>query len=100
MLEAGRRLKQLPGFPRLEMGRADQFFERRERRLEDRNDVPVWDSELLSGVPPGHVHRSGAPEAAQHALAATLSCGGALRRLRSELGREGVSSRRPGRLIL
>jgi hypothetical protein len=41
MLEAGRRLKQLPGFPRVEMGRADQFFERLERSLEGRNDVPV-----------------------------------------------------------
>jgi alpha-mannosidase len=46
MLEAGRRLKQLPGFPRLEMGRADEFFERLERNLEGRNDVPVWDGEL------------------------------------------------------
>jgi alpha-mannosidase len=46
MLEAGRRLKQLPGFPRMEMGRADEFFERLERSLESRNDVPVWDGEL------------------------------------------------------
>jgi alpha-mannosidase len=46
MVEAGRRLKQLPGFPRLEMGRADEFFERLERSLEGRNDVPVWDGEL------------------------------------------------------
>jgi alpha-mannosidase len=46
MVEAGRRLKQLPGFPRLEMGRADQFFERLERSLEGRSDVPVWDGEL------------------------------------------------------
>jgi alpha-mannosidase len=46
MLEAGRRLKQLPGFPRLQMGRADEFFERLERTLQGRTDVPVWDGEL------------------------------------------------------
>jgi alpha-mannosidase len=46
MVEAGRRLKQLPGFPRLEMGRADAFFERLEQSLADRGDVPVWDGEL------------------------------------------------------
>ena len=46
MLEAGRRLKQLPGFPRLEIGRADLFFERLEQSLEGRTDVPVWDGEL------------------------------------------------------
>ena len=46
MLEAARRLKQLPGFPRVEIGRADQFFERLEQNLQGRNDVPVWDGEL------------------------------------------------------
>src|SRR5207237_8914342 len=46
MIEAGRRLKQLPGFPRVEMGRARDFFERFEHKLAQRRDVPVWDGEL------------------------------------------------------
>jgi alpha-mannosidase len=46
MIEAGRRLKDLPGFPRVEMGRAREFFERLEAGLADRTDVPVWDGEL------------------------------------------------------
>ena len=46
MIEAGRRLKQLPGFPRVEMGRARDFFERLEHKLAQRRDVPVWDGEL------------------------------------------------------
>jgi len=33
MIEAGRRLKDLPGFPRVEMGRAREFFERLEAGL-------------------------------------------------------------------
>ncbi len=46
MLEAGRRLKALPGFPRVRMGRAEEFFERLARDLSDRTDVPIWDGEL------------------------------------------------------
>jgi alpha-mannosidase len=46
MIEAGRRLKDLPGFPRVEMGQAREFFERVERELGERSDVPVWDGEL------------------------------------------------------
>src|SRR5439155_26892431 len=46
MIEAGRRLKDLPGFPGVEMGRAREFFERLEAGLADRTDVPVWDGEL------------------------------------------------------
>jgi alpha-mannosidase len=46
MVEAGRRLNHLPGFPRVEMGRADEFFERLEGSLDGRSDIPVWDSEL------------------------------------------------------
>src|SRR5205807_3757338 len=46
MIEAGRRLKDLPGFPRVEMGRAREFFERLEAGLAARTDVPVWDGEL------------------------------------------------------
>ncbi|HLZ30660.1 MAG TPA: glycoside hydrolase family 38 C-terminal domain-containing protein [Chloroflexota bacterium] len=46
MIEAGRRLKDLPGFPRVEMGRARDFFERLEAELSSRSDVPVWDGEL------------------------------------------------------
>jgi alpha-mannosidase len=46
MIEAGRRLEHLPGFPRVEMGRARDFFERLEKNLDGRDDVPVWDGDL------------------------------------------------------
>jgi alpha-mannosidase len=48
MIEAGRRLKSLPGFPRVEMGRVHGFFERLEQRLatQDPAEIPVWDGEL------------------------------------------------------
>jgi alpha-mannosidase len=46
MLEGGRRLADLPGFPRLAQGRADEFFARLERSLDGRKDVPIWDGEL------------------------------------------------------
>jgi alpha-mannosidase len=46
MLEAGRRLVDLPGFPRVKMGRAAEFFGHLEDALADRADVPVWDGEL------------------------------------------------------
>ena len=46
MIEAGRRLADLPGFPRFRMGRAREFFERLEQDLAARADVPVWDGEL------------------------------------------------------
>ncbi|HEV7666506.1 MAG TPA: glycoside hydrolase family 38 C-terminal domain-containing protein, partial [Chloroflexota bacterium] len=46
MIEAGRRLNSLPGFPRVEMGRADAFFANLEAELANTADVPVWDGEL------------------------------------------------------
>ena len=46
LAEAGRRLVDLPGFPRVQMGRASDFFTRLERALAERTDVPVWDGEL------------------------------------------------------
>ena len=46
MIEAGRRLKDLPGFPRVQMGQARDFFERLDADLSTRTDVPVWDGEL------------------------------------------------------
>jgi alpha-mannosidase len=46
MLEAGRRLEHLPGFPRVRMGNAHEFFQRLEHTLAERADVPVWDGEL------------------------------------------------------
>jgi alpha-mannosidase len=46
MVEAGRRLADLPGFPSVRMGRADEFFRDVSARLADRSDVPVWDGEL------------------------------------------------------
>ena len=46
MLEAVRRLQDLPGFPRATCGTAGEFFERLDRSLAERADVPVWDNEL------------------------------------------------------
>ncbi len=46
MIEAGRRLKDLPGFPRVQMGQAREFFERLDKDFAERTDVPVWDGEL------------------------------------------------------
>jgi alpha-mannosidase len=46
MIEAARRLNDLPGFPRVQMGRAREFFEHMERDFAERSDVPVWDGEL------------------------------------------------------
>ncbi len=46
MLEAGRRLRQLPGFPRVQMGSAHDFFARLEHTLASQTQVPVWDGEL------------------------------------------------------
>ena len=46
MLEGGGRLANLPGFPRVTLGRADEFFSRAEHLLQGRADVPVWDGEL------------------------------------------------------
>jgi alpha-mannosidase len=46
MLEANRRLADLPGFPRVRPGTARDFFQRMERALAERVDVPVWDGEL------------------------------------------------------
>jgi alpha-mannosidase len=45
MLETARVMRDLPGFPRLELGHVEPFCERLERRLEGL-DVPVWDGEL------------------------------------------------------
>ena len=45
MLESARALKNLPGLPSVEMGKAGLFFQRLEQRLQGR-DVPVWDGEL------------------------------------------------------
>ncbi|GAC1316625.1 MAG: alpha-mannosidase [Chloroflexota bacterium] len=46
MIEAGRRLASLPGFPRVEMGRADEFFANLETDLAAQAAVSVWDGEL------------------------------------------------------
>jgi alpha-mannosidase len=45
MLEAARCLSDLPGTPSVEMGGAEAFFERLERRLAGR-ELPEWDGEL------------------------------------------------------
>ncbi len=45
MLESAKVLQQLPGFPRVTLGKAEPYFARLEERLAPHN-VPVWDGEL------------------------------------------------------
>ncbi|MDT8306400.1 MAG: alpha-mannosidase [Anaerolineae bacterium] len=45
MLESGRVLADLPGFPCVRQGTAEPFFERLAQRLADKS-LPVWDGEL------------------------------------------------------
>ena len=45
MLETARVLKNLPGLPRVEMGKAESYFQRLGKRVENRQ-IPLWDGEL------------------------------------------------------
>ncbi len=45
MLESGLAMRNLPGLPRVELGKAEPYFERLERRVAGA-DLPVWDGEL------------------------------------------------------
>ena len=45
MLESARVLKNLPGLPEVRLGRAEDYFQRLEQRLNG-TDLPVWDGEL------------------------------------------------------
>ncbi|MDX1993266.1 MAG: alpha-mannosidase [bacterium] len=45
MLESARVLKNLPGFPSVEMGTVEPYFDRLRQRMAER-DLPVWDGEL------------------------------------------------------
>ncbi|MCC7449406.1 MAG: alpha-mannosidase [Anaerolineae bacterium] len=45
MLDSARVMKNLPGIPKVEIGKVEPFFARLEKRLADK-DVPVWDGEL------------------------------------------------------
>lgn len=45
MLEAGRVLKNLPGFPSFEMGKMEPYLERLNEKVKP-SDLPVWDGEL------------------------------------------------------
>jgi alpha-mannosidase len=45
MLETARVLRNLPGMPAVQMGRAEPYFDRLARRLAD-SDLPRWDGEL------------------------------------------------------
>ncbi|NPV54170.1 MAG: alpha-mannosidase [Firmicutes bacterium] len=46
MLEMARRLKDVPGIPRAEVGKAEPFFERLAEKVKDHPRLPVWDGEL------------------------------------------------------
>ncbi|MEX2536308.1 MAG: alpha-mannosidase [Trueperaceae bacterium] len=45
MLEAARAMCNLPGLPKVELGHVEPFFERLDRRLEEK-ELPTWDGEL------------------------------------------------------
>ncbi|HBT51780.1 MAG TPA: alpha-mannosidase [Petrotoga sp.] len=45
MLENYRAIKEIPGLPQVEMGKVEDYFEKLEERIRDKN-VPVWDDEL------------------------------------------------------
>jgi alpha-mannosidase len=45
MIEAARVMENIPGLPRVELGKTEPYFERLEKRLEGK-DVPIWDGEL------------------------------------------------------
>ncbi len=44
-LEAASAMKAIPGLPQVELGSAEDYFERLHKRLEDK-ELPVWDGEL------------------------------------------------------
>jgi alpha-mannosidase len=44
-LEAASAMKAIPGLPQVELGRAEDYFERMHKRLVDK-ELPVWDGEL------------------------------------------------------
>ncbi len=45
MIESARVMKNIPGIPKVEMGKAEPYFERLRKRVKDKN-LPVWDGEL------------------------------------------------------
>ncbi|WP_077623204.1 alpha-mannosidase [Sediminibacillus massiliensis] len=45
MIESARAMKNLPGIPKVEMGKAEPYFKRLHDRLKEKK-VPVWDGEL------------------------------------------------------
>jgi alpha-mannosidase len=46
MLEAAHTLKSLPGFPRVRLGRVDEFFKQLYQRVWDNPGLPTWSGEL------------------------------------------------------
>jgi alpha-mannosidase len=45
MFENYRAIKEIPGLPQVEMGKVEDYFEKLEEKIRDKN-VPVWDDEL------------------------------------------------------
>src|SRR5439155_20531116 len=102
-IEAGRRLEDLAGFPRVEMGRAREFFERLEAGLAARTDVPVWDGELYleynRGTYTGQAHQKRRNALSQRLYHAAELYAATARALRgAEYPREALEQ--GGRLIL
>jgi len=46
MIEAGRKMQQIPGMSEIKFGRAEEYFKQLAERLEGKKDLPVWDGEL------------------------------------------------------
>jgi len=46
MIEAGRKMQQIPGLPEIKFGSAENYFEDLADRVKDNPNLPVWDGEL------------------------------------------------------
>lgn len=46
MIESGRKMQQIPGMPKVEFGRAEDYFKELAARVEANPDLPIWDGEL------------------------------------------------------
>jgi alpha-mannosidase len=46
MIEAGKKMKAVPGLPEIKFGSAEDYFSRLEARVSTTKELPVWDGEL------------------------------------------------------
>jgi alpha-mannosidase len=46
MIEAGKKMNEIPGMPEIKFGSAEAYFSRLDQRVSSNSDLPVWDGEL------------------------------------------------------